>query len=164
MLDGAGRDHEHAVGRVVAAEIAADLLRREGNDGLRRAEDRPAERLVAIGGLGEPVEDHVVGRVVGGVDLLQDDLLLALELFFLEGGLGQDIGKDIDGERHVVLQDAGIIGGRLGGGRGVDFAADILDFLGDLAGGAACRALEGHVLEQVGNAVLVCPSRCANLI
>lgn len=55
----------------------------------------------------------------------------------------------------MILQNAGIIRGRLGGGRGVHFAADILDFLGDLTGGTSCRSLEGHVFEQVGNAVFV---------
>src|SRR5690606_24684566 len=39
-------------------------------------------------------------------------------------------------------------------GRRVELAADILDGLGDFEGGAALGALEGHMLEQVGNAVL----------
>ena len=41
-------------------------------------------RLVAEGRLGETVEDDVVGRVVRGADLLQDDVLLALQLLRVE--------------------------------------------------------------------------------
>ena len=44
--------------------------------------------------LGE-IEDQIVGRVIGGGDLLQDDIALALELVGIENGLGQDIGQDI---------------------------------------------------------------------
>ena len=49
-----------------------------------RAEDRPADGLVAEGGLLEVVEDDVVRRVLGRADLLQDDLLLALQLVVVE--------------------------------------------------------------------------------
>ncbi|MNF17687.1 hypothetical protein D3C80_2213460 [compost metagenome] len=53
----------------------------------------------------------------------------------------------------MILEDACVVGRRLGRGRGVDFAADILDFLGDLAGGAPAGALESHVLKQMGDAM-----------
>ena len=59
---------------------ACSCLRGEGFHRFRRAEDGAADRLVAEGRLGEAVEDDVVGRVVRGADLLQDDVLLALEL------------------------------------------------------------------------------------
>ena len=44
----------------------------------------------------------------------------------------QDVGQDIDGQRHVVAQHAGVVGGGLDAGGGVDLAADILDLRGDL--------------------------------
>ena len=37
---------------------------------------------------------------------------------------------------HILLEDAGEIAGVLDRGRGIDLAADPLDRLGDLAGGA----------------------------
>ncbi len=52
-------------------------------------------------------------------------------------------------------QHARIIGRGLDRGRGIEVAADRLDFLGDLARGAALGALERHVFEQMRNAVLV---------
>ena len=65
----------------------------------------------------------------------------------------QDVGQQVDGERHVVGQHAGVIGGLLARGVGVQLAADVLDRLGDAARRALLRALEGHVLEHVGDAV-----------
>ena len=54
-----------------------------------------------------------------------------------------------------ALQHAGVIGGGLDAGGGVEVAADRLDLLGDLARGAPRGALERHVLEQMRDAVLV---------
>ena len=67
---------------------------------------------------------------------------------------GQDVGDDVEGERGVLLQHLRVVGGLLARGVGVDVAADRLDLLGDLRGGAAFGALEGHVLEEMRDAVL----------
>ena len=100
-------------------------------------------------------EHQVVGRVLGGADLLHDDVLLALKLLRIEGRIGEDVGEHVERERHVGAQHARVIGGGLDAGRGVEIAADRLDLLGDLARGAALGALERHVLEEMRNAVLV---------
>ncbi len=133
MIDGTGADDKHAVGGVVAVEIGADLVRRERQHGVGRAEDRAADRLVGKGGFGELVEDHIIGRVVGRADFLQDDVFFALQFFVVEGRFRQDIRQDIDRKRHIVLQDAGIVGRGFGRCRGIDFAADIFDLLGNLS-------------------------------
>ena len=86
-------------------------------------------------------------------------MLLAGEFVRIEQGVVEDVAEDIDGERHVFLEDARIVGRRLDTGRGVDFAAYRLDFLGDLRRRALRRALERHVLEKVRQAVLVVPFR-----
>jgi len=93
--------------------------------------------------------------VLGRADLLDDDVLLADELLGVEGRIGQDVGQDVERQRHVGAQHPGVVGGGLDAGRGVEVAADRLDLLGDLAGGAPRRALERHVLEQMRDAVLV---------
>jgi hypothetical protein len=82
-------------------------------------------------------------------------VLLALELLRVEDAVRQDVGQNVDGERHVVLEHAGVVGGGLDAGGGVDLAADRLDLLGDLASTARVGALERHVLEQMRDAVLV---------
>jgi hypothetical protein len=101
------------------------------------------------------VEHEIVGVVLRRADFLDDDVLLALELAWIEGGIGQDVGQHVDRKRHVGLEHAGEIGGGFGARCRVEVAADLLDLLGDLPRGAALGALERHVLEQVRNAVLV---------
>ena len=99
------------------------------------------------------VEDDVVGRVVGLADLLQDHGALAFELGRVEGRMQQDVGEDVERERHVLLQHLGVIRGAFARGVGVEMAADRLDLLGDRAGAAPLGALERHVLEKMRDAV-----------
>ncbi|ESX88904.1 hypothetical protein X755_27800 [Mesorhizobium sp. LNJC405B00] len=113
VLNVACRHDHHLLGAILALYEIMQLFGGEGFDGFRRAEDRAADRLVAEGGLGETVEDDVVGRVVRGADLLQDHMLLALQFLWVEFGLLQDIGKDIHRQRHIVGQHPGVIGRRL---------------------------------------------------
>ena len=101
------------------------------------------------------LENQIVGRVGDGADLLNDDVLLAQQLVAVEGRLGQDVGEHVERQRHVGLEHARIIGGVLGAGRGIEIAADRLDFLGDLPRAAPPRALERHVFEEMRDAVLV---------
>ena len=58
-----------------------------------------------------------------------------------------------------ALQHAREVGRGLQAGGGIEFAADRLDLLGDVAGAAPLGALEGHMLQQVRDAVLGSPSR-----
>ena len=51
---------------------------------------------LAEGDLGEAVKDHVIGRVVGSADFLQDDVFLAFQFLFVEDAVGQDVGENID--------------------------------------------------------------------
>ncbi len=103
----------------------------------------------------EIVEDDVVRRVVRLADLLQDHAALAFQLLRLEGRVGQDVADDVGAQRGVLLQQLDVIGGLLARGVGVDVAAHRLDLLGDLRRGAALGALEGHVFEEVRDAVLL---------
>jgi hypothetical protein len=53
----------------------------------------------------------------------------------------------------VIAQHRGGEAGLVALGAGVELAADILDRFGDLPRRAPARALEHHMLEQVGKAV-----------
>ena len=99
------------------------------------------------------VEDDVVGRVVGLADLLQDHGALALHLLGLEGRVLQDVGEDVERQRHILLEHLGVIGRALARGIGVEVAADRLDLLGDGERAAPLGALERHMLEKVRDAV-----------
>ena len=138
----------------MAAQIVVDRRAVEGPDALARAENRPADRLVRPGGRGEEIEHEIVGRVLDRADLLQDDVLLALELVGVERALGENVGDDVERQVDVLAQHAGEIGGLLDAGLGVEVAADVLDRLGDFARAATARALERHVFEQMRQPVL----------
>ena len=93
------------------------------------------------------------GVSFGLADFLQDHGALAVELVRVEGRVLQDVGENVERERHVLLQHLRVIGGALARGIGVEMAADRLDLLGDRAGAAPLGALEGHVLEEMRDAV-----------
>ena len=155
MLDVAGGDDDHALGAVLPLDEIVYLRRRKGLDRLRRSENGTADRLVAVGGFGEFVEDDVVRRIVRGADLLKDHMLFALELAGVEFRFRQDVGKDVYRKRHVVGEHAGVVGSRLDAGRGIDLAADILDIRGNLKGAATAGSLERHVFKQMRHPMLV---------
>ena len=116
------------------------------------AEDRPAHRLVGIDGRLEVVENDVVRRIARLPDFLQHDLPLALQLALLEGRRGSGCRRGCRRQRHIGLQHAGMKGRLLAARIGVQEAAHCLDLFGDVACAPALGALEGHVLEHVGDA------------
>ena len=115
----------------MVAQIGGDVLAPEPADDFRPAQHRPAHRLVGKGAFLEMVEDDVVRGVVGLADLLQYDGALALHLLGLEGRVLQDVGEDVERQRHILLQHLGVKGGAFARGVGVEVAADRLDLLGD---------------------------------
>ncbi len=154
VVDIAGGGHDHPARAVVRLHEIMQVGLRERVDPFDRTQDRAPERLTAIGLGLQPVEDHVVGRVERLADLRQDHAALGLDLGILEQRVEQDVGDHLHREGHVGAQYAGVVGGGLAAGVGVDVAADVLDLLGDAARGPGAGALERHVLEKVGDPVL----------
>ncbi len=126
----------------------------EAAHALGRAEDRTADRLVGKRRLLHQVEGDVLRRVQGRGDLLQDHVALARKLATIEARGNDDVAQNVERKRQVFAQHARVIGGRVDAGRGVEIAADRLDLLGDVLGAAPRGPLEGHVLEEMGDAVL----------
>ena len=123
-------------------------------DGFRRSEHGAADRLPGKGGLLEELEHPVFRHVLRGADLLQDDVLLEIEFLGVEQRIGDDVAEHVEAEREVALQEPEIIGRVVDARLRVHLAADRLDRLGDVARAPPRRALEGHVLKQMGDAVL----------
>ena len=128
---------------------------RDGGDRLVGAADGPPERgVVAEGRTGEGLLGDVHG-VVGGVRQLgDDDPALGLDLRGIQRGGGHHVGQDVEGAHGVRPLHARVVGGVLLGRGGVGLAADEVEGLGDLAGGARGGALEHEVLQEVGRALL----------
>ena len=121
---------------------------------LGRAEDRPSHRLVGEGRLLHQVEHDVLGRIHGGGDLLEDHVALARELGAVEARARMMSLKMSSASAQVLAQHARVIGGGVDAGRGVELAADRLDLFGDVAGAPPRRTLEGHMLEEMRDAML----------
>jgi len=96
----------------------------------------------------------VLGAVHIHLDLFEDDLLFLLDVRRGKERAEDQVGDDVEGDGQVLVEDLGVEAGELFGGEGVEHAADGVHGAGDLLGGAALGALEDHVLEEMGEAVV----------
>ena len=151
------RRQDHLVGAVAFGDETRQVVTRELAHPFGGAEDRAAKGLGRVGGLLQPVEDDVVGGVQRLSDLLQDHVAFYLDLVLREDRVQHDVRNDVQRKVHVPFQHPRVIGGHLAAGIGVDITAHILDRLGDGLGRTGARPLEGHVLQEMGDAVLVGP-------
>ena len=153
MVDLAGGDQMEAAGAILVAAPGVEIVDLDRLDALLLAQDRAAERLVGEGGGLEVVEDDVGRRVAGLAQLLDDDVLLALQVGGAEMRAQDQVGDQLEAERDMLGHHRCHEAGAVAVGGGVEIAADILDRFADLARGAAAGALEHHMLEQMGDAV-----------
>ena len=149
-----GGDHRDARG-IMPFEIGENGRPVETRQPLGRAQNRPTDRLVGEGRRVEQIEHEIVGRVVDLADFLLDDALLARQFGGVENAAGQDVGENVEHHGRVGAEHARVIGGELDRRRRVEVAARALDLLDDGAGAALAGALEGHVLDQMRQTVLV---------
>ena len=105
----------------------------------------------------QPVKNHIVRRVIGLADLLQDHAALDLDLARIKDRVQDDIANHIHRQRHIVFQNARVIGRHLARGIGVDIPAHILDRFGDLQRRPTLGSLERHMLKEMRNPVLLDP-------
>jgi hypothetical protein len=147
-----GADDEIAGSEVVSIE-AGDDGALELLYGVARAQDRQTERVVFPETLGEDFVDEVVGIVLIHFYFFEDDAALFRDVAGIEDGMEDEIAEDIHGERKVLIEDFDVEADAFLGGEGVHVAADGIDLAGDIFGGAGFRALEHHVLDEVGDAV-----------
>lgn len=122
---------------------------------LNWSEDGAAEAVAHEGGLVEAVKDHFLLLLVDLLHLAEDDVALALNGGVVELGVLQDVREDVDRARHVLLEHLGVVHGLLARRVGVQMAAHVLDLELELLLRALGRALEGHVLQKVGRAVVL---------
>ena len=154
MIDGAGGGKHHVRRMIVRGEIGLEMGGLEAPHAAGSAEDRPPGRLVGKRRGLNQVEYHVLRRILRRCDLLEDHVALARKLSAVKARGEDDVAQDIEGEPEILTQHARVICRGVDAGRGVQFAADLLDLLCDVLGTAASGALEGHMLEEMRNAVL----------
>ena len=153
MLELTGADQHQPFRPILRTQPTVQIIDGDGADCLLVAEHRTADRLPAERGLLQMIEHDVRRRIARLGQLLQHHFLLELEMRRFEMRTTDQVGEQVHAELEVGRQQAGVEGGQLAVGRGIEIAADILDSLAELARRAPARALEHHMLEQMRDAV-----------
>jgi hypothetical protein len=154
VIDVSGSRKHHASGTIARRQKLSELRAGEAGDALARTQYRPAERLAGKRRIEHQIIDDVVRAVAGGSDLLEDHLALALQLVGRVARVLEDVGQNIERNADILLERARVVGGGIEARGRVELATHLLDLLGDILRRTSGRSLEGHVLEQMRDAVL----------
>ena len=98
---------------------------------------------------------EIFGVVHVHLDFFEDNLLLVLDVTRIEARVKAEVADNIQSDREMLIENFGVEADLLFGGEGVQHAADGIHFSGDGFGGTALGALEDHVLDEMGKAVLL---------
>src|SRR2546425_5273260 len=146
------RHDQRVVRDVVRLVEGADLRRRDPLDVLHPADDRVAIG-VRLEGDGVDLLAEKPARVVlrAGPPLLDDDLTLRGDLLGVEQQVLHPVRLELDHEVELVGRDVDEVRGHVLRGERVVLAAVLLDEPRELLRAASRRALEHHVLEEMGD-------------
>jgi hypothetical protein len=148
-----GHGHHHVAGGVLLAHVGQQVFALEALQVGAVADDGLARGVQAVAGAVEELEGHR-GRVFLELgELVQDHLALALQLVGREAAVQHDVGQQLDEGRQVLRQAFDVEGCVVLVGVGVDLGAQALGVEVDALAVARGRALEGHVLHHVADAV-----------
>ena len=141
---------EHVLRRVTRAVIGDEILAGQTVENLEVSDDR-----MPVGTGGEGRGEHQLGahavRVVEAHGEFAADHFLFLDEFFGgQSGVERGIGEKLHRRACAVGRDINPINRAVERRVGVDIAAGFLHGAGDFVRAALLRALEDHVLEQVG--------------
>ncbi|MEZ4367736.1 MAG: hypothetical protein R2939_15885 [Kofleriaceae bacterium] len=153
-LDVADHRDRGVAGHVPAPEERLEIARPQRADGGGAADHRPPVGVHHERGGEHLVQERAPGRVVVGAQLLEHHRALALEGVAVEPRERQRVAEGGEPDLEGGLGHREVKHGVIGGGPGVDLAAEPLDLAGQ--GAAAVGAGAKHqVLEHVGDAGVV---------
>lgn len=102
----------------------------------------------------EFVVDEFGGGVVVALYLVANDFYLLVKLCLGIGGVEDDVGKEVDGPRYMVVKDGGIVDGRLLGGVSLQIASYAFEAVENVPCPATAGTFEGGVLAEMSKAFL----------
>ena len=153
-IHAARKGNNDIFGTVPGCLIAENILARKTFDVVGRAENISAVILFPVKCRREHVEAKVVGSILVHRNFLADHALFADHLFVGKGTVQKEVGKNFEGLRRVIGRTFRVIAGHILSRKGVDLRADTVERVGNFKGGAFFCALELHMLDKMGNAVL----------
>ena len=156
-LDVARKGDDDVFGAVALLFIGKELLPREALHVLLRTQDVAPVVVVPERRAREKIEAQVLGRIFVHADLFDHDALLARHLVFGEGGAQKELGKEGKRLFCVIARRLCVVAGEIFPREGVDLRADRIEGVGKFKGGEFFRALELHMFDEVGDAVLLVP-------
>src|SRR5713226_10352332 len=98
---------------------------------------------------------EIFGIVQVHLDFFEDHLAFLLHVFGIELRPKHKVSDNVKRDGQVLVKNFGIEADLLLGSEGIEHAADGIHFARDGFGGAALRALEDHVLHEVGETVFL---------
>src|SRR5882762_4362895 len=143
------------VRRKPVSETRTERLAIEFSDGLRRAENGTAQRMLRPEAARENIVKEIFGIIQVHLDFFEDDLALFFYVIGVEFWPENQIRDDVKGDGQVLVKNLSVEADLLLGSKRVKHAADGIHFAGDGFSGAAFRALENHVLDEVREAVFL---------
>ena len=158
LADPSAEPDDRALRPVPPVEVREERVPRGAAHCFLRADDVPAERLVAVEMTLPDVADVGARRVGVHVHLLDDHALLAVDLVGVEPGVTEHVDEDVErdvarlgGALHVVAR-------QLLARERVELPAYGVDLRRDVAcRGPPFGSLEEHVLGEVRDAALLAP-------
>ena len=123
-----------------------------------RADHVPAERLVAVEMTLPDVADVAPRRVGVHVHLLDDHALLAVDLVGVEARVAEHVDEHVERDVARLGRALHVVAGELLAREGVELPTDRVDLGRDVPRRRPpLRALEEHVLGEVGDPALLAP-------
>ena len=148
------RRADNEVGQpVVRVGVLEDVVAGQSRDRLFGPGDVAAQRMVRPDQLLEEVLDVVLRLVLVHAKLFENHHPFAFDVCRIEPGVGDDIGEDVEAQRHVLGRNPRPVGGQLFVRRRIDETAYALDRVRDLLWRRTPPgALEEEVLDEVRGA------------
>ena len=101
--------------------------------------------------------NEILRRILHHGDLLQHHAALLLQLAVVKARPQRKIADNIHRQGQILIDYLGVVAGAILAGKGVELTADLVHLLGDLPRAARLRAVEHHMLNEMGKAVFFRP-------
>jgi hypothetical protein len=147
-----GGDDE-MIGSKPVPEALDKMLAIEAADSFWCAENGAPERMFGPKATRENIVKKIFGIVQVHLDFFEDDLAFFSNIIGIELGAKNEIGDNVKSDGEMFVENFGVETDLFFRGERIEHSADGVHFAGDSFGGAAFRAFENHVLDEMGQTI-----------